>query len=98
MLTTYQILALSEIFSICKAREVKLNIIFTPTDTVFQKYLKNYWDYKTVVMNTMEDDQLLLDFDNGQYQSYLKDADHIGCPKKFTEKIIIPALGQLPSQ
>lgn len=92
-----QILALNEISSICKARGVKLIVIFAPTDTVFQDYLENYWDYKTLVESTLETDQLILDFDQGQFQEYLKDADHIGCPEKFTEEIIIPALPELRS-
>ena len=89
---TEQIQALRGIQSICTKLEIPLAVIFAPTDTLFQRYFENYWEYQTVVKRNIDDATTVLDFDNGQYLDHLMDADHIGCPERFTTEVVLPNL------
>ena len=89
---TEQIIALRGIQSICTKLQIPLTVIFTPTDTLFQQYFRNYRDYKMVVNRNIDTTTSILDFDKGQFLDHLMDSDHIGCPERFTAEILVPNL------
>ena len=90
--------ALLQIFETCDEKNISPVIIFCPTDTMFQSFLFNYFDYKEVTLSIVGNKRQVIDLDDGTYQDYLKNPDHIACPQAFTQEVIIPAIVEMEQQ
>lgn len=84
--------ALIRIESECRKRDIPLTVFFTPTDTAFQAFFNNYGKYKDVVRELLGNQAEIIDTDNGNFQNFLQNPDHVACPGVFTENILIPLL------
>ena len=84
--------ALIRIESECRKRQIELTVFFTPTDSAFQGFFNNYGEYKGVVKELIGNRAEIIDTDNGNFQNFLQNPDHVACPEIFTESILIPLL------
>jgi len=84
--------ALSRIKSVCRKRNIELIVFYSPTDTSFQSFFKNYQEYKAIVASIIGNSAQIVDTDNGKFQRFLQNPDHIACPETFTQDIVIPLL------
>lgn len=84
--------ALMRINSECRKRDITLTVFFTPTDTAFRAFFNNYGEYKDVVRELLGIRAEIIDTDNGNFQNFLQNPDHVACPEVFTENILVPLL------